>query len=119
MNKPFSAMKSGTHVHVRKVRSFDSGPIVRLDHELKGYIQETPSSILCVLRYWQGGPDHPDGRRAIGVFTSSLILDVRGNLVRTQNSVYEVTEVPAEEGAPSFEEISGMIARRKPLNDEP
>ena len=101
----FLELPKGTHVHVRKVRSFDPETIIHLDHEVKGYVLDAPEGGISVLRYWQKTAEFPDGRWAAGHFCSSQILDCKERLVRTLNSVYEVTETSPEDGVPSFEKM--------------
>ncbi len=96
---------TGTHVHVRKVRSFHPETVIHLNHEVKGYILDAPVGRISVLRYWQKTAEFPGGRWVIGHFCSSQILDCKGSLVRTLNSVYEVKEIPPEDGIPSFDEM--------------
>lgn len=86
-------MKNGIFISLEKVGTINSAPEALTDgYSLKGYLLQDVcvGNKLVVARVERNGVETP------GIFTSSDIQEISGNIVKTKNSCWKIEDLKNE-----------------------
>jgi hypothetical protein len=104
-------LESGNHIWIKKIKCNDKPRNVGVGFEAKGYLIETDisKSALDMIYYWIKKDTNDPGKEGANFFHTSMIMERKGHILTTFNSVYEIYDLAEQIDAPDFHTVLRQI----------